>query len=1141
MIKALTLSVTYQQHRFLPANPSQKPLLVSRIVLDEVEFRSTSARACREPEHRQQAAMPVGTAPAAGTAATEPASENTCRICWDGASPSDRLLSPCLCRGSAAHIHTSCLQTWQRTNFRSLQYRKGSHCDLCKSRFAGPGVLRTPGDRVLSCCQACQRIYARGVKIPVVGEPLMALTTTMVIANAAAYGIFLGMKGAGCGWLVGCLTARMLYAQYSVFLQMCDTLHYFRFLPAIWRRAEDEIYLQILFGAIMPTFFCGVMGLGIGLVLGSAKGILDTLHLGRLACLGLRQGPSGLPAGAAGPSVSAAGPKPFDAAGIYRGQIASAIPTRALKQPRTSMGRKKIRIEKIGDERNRQVTFTKRKNGLMKKAMELSVLCGCEISLVIFNSNGKLFQYSSTDMEAILQRYSRACHEPHEVRNNQDLYKQHFSEQLDDDDGDGDEGGSQQPPKKRARGSSSQGMHGRSQRSGDVADPGSDDGDVSSMSDGSMQHGTIDILKPLGLSEDACKNQLSPKTERAYSRINTEFDMLFQQLQPPDVKGASPVRGARTVRRDSSQRSQGSLGLPQSRSRQQLSQMQAPRAFGGTSSGMPAQALAAGFGMQQSGRTNSGPLNRAPQSLPSAGLTSLQQKAAEAGRGLGTSNAPNLAGLAPLQRPPLGQGLAQASGAGGATSSPRFANQTRSSQAAGRSSKEPPSAQDAAQQLMTSQALQSLLGPLSSGSAAGLDASALIRSLASNGGLQTSPLSGSNVFRPNPLGSGLGSGPPVQSGFPQSSVTLHPLQAGQGGSSFRPGFIPSSTPASLGTPPQSLATDLASQGLPAWWNSMASFPLGTSGAPPASMSNPFGPGSALGDLGLGGEGGNTFQSMLMPSGSMPSATAGKDTAQTNGPVSVSSPLPAGLSAITAAELGLRDDDTELQALLMPSEGLDPPTAPSISSSQPQSGPPLTSSSAAPTPAAAGPSSSSDPLQMGDKAAPPLTPEELKFYGAMFNHGGGVPSIPLTSPIHASTNPLAQSLGRNTLVPMSALSAEEIRMMDMVASTTPSKAGASSGLGVSEVLAASAGPEHRSSSTSAPATSAAGAEGSAGTAGVADQNADLHSNTAETSAQPNGPTSSLAQKPADASEQGQEQLEIDAAAASTNDTKGLPQS
>ena len=54
-----------------------------------------------------------------------------------------------------------------------------------------------------------------------------------------------------------------------------------------------------------------------------------------------------------------------------------------------------------------QVTFTKRKNGLMKKAMELSVLCGCDIALVIFNSNSKLFQYSSTDMDAILQKYSK--------------------------------------------------------------------------------------------------------------------------------------------------------------------------------------------------------------------------------------------------------------------------------------------------------------------------------------------------------------------------------------------------------------------------------------------------------------------------------------------------------------------------------------------------------------------------------------------------------------------------------------------------------------------------------------------------------------------------------------------------------------
>ncbi|KAK7116028.1 myocyte-specific enhancer factor 2A-like isoform X2 [Littorina saxatilis] len=70
------------------------------------------------------------------------------------------------------------------------------------------------------------------------------------------------------------------------------------------------------------------------------------------------------------------------------------------------MGRKKIKIERINDERNRQVTFTKRKFGLMKKAYELSVLCDCEIALIIFTSNNKLYQYASSDMDKVLLKYT---------------------------------------------------------------------------------------------------------------------------------------------------------------------------------------------------------------------------------------------------------------------------------------------------------------------------------------------------------------------------------------------------------------------------------------------------------------------------------------------------------------------------------------------------------------------------------------------------------------------------------------------------------------------------------------------------------------------------------------------------------------
>nr|BAN89455.1 short vegetative phase [Rubroshorea beccariana] len=70
------------------------------------------------------------------------------------------------------------------------------------------------------------------------------------------------------------------------------------------------------------------------------------------------------------------------------------------------MAREKIKIRKIDNVTARQVTFSKRRRGLFKKAEELSVLCDAEVALIIFSATGKLFEYASSNMKDILSRYN---------------------------------------------------------------------------------------------------------------------------------------------------------------------------------------------------------------------------------------------------------------------------------------------------------------------------------------------------------------------------------------------------------------------------------------------------------------------------------------------------------------------------------------------------------------------------------------------------------------------------------------------------------------------------------------------------------------------------------------------------------------
>jgi len=72
------------------------------------------------------------------------------------------------------------------------------------------------------------------------------------------------------------------------------------------------------------------------------------------------------------------------------------------------MGRGRVQLKRIENKISRQVTFSKRRTGLLKKAHEISVLCDAEVALIVFSTKGKLFEFSSdSSMDRTLERYER--------------------------------------------------------------------------------------------------------------------------------------------------------------------------------------------------------------------------------------------------------------------------------------------------------------------------------------------------------------------------------------------------------------------------------------------------------------------------------------------------------------------------------------------------------------------------------------------------------------------------------------------------------------------------------------------------------------------------------------------------------------
>ncbi|KAK8951311.1 Agamous-like MADS-box protein AGL19 [Platanthera zijinensis] len=69
------------------------------------------------------------------------------------------------------------------------------------------------------------------------------------------------------------------------------------------------------------------------------------------------------------------------------------------------MARGRTEMRRIENTTSRQVTFSKRRNGLLKKAFELSVLCDAELALILFSPSGKLYEFSTSSTLKVIERY----------------------------------------------------------------------------------------------------------------------------------------------------------------------------------------------------------------------------------------------------------------------------------------------------------------------------------------------------------------------------------------------------------------------------------------------------------------------------------------------------------------------------------------------------------------------------------------------------------------------------------------------------------------------------------------------------------------------------------------------------------------
>ncbi|KAK2390857.1 agamous MADS-box protein AGL62 [Trifolium repens] len=76
-----------------------------------------------------------------------------------------------------------------------------------------------------------------------------------------------------------------------------------------------------------------------------------------------------------------------------------------MSSGRKTQGRRKIEMKRMTNDSNMHVTFSKRRSELLKKASELSTLCGVNVSLVVLSPGGEIFSFGHPNVDTIVDRY----------------------------------------------------------------------------------------------------------------------------------------------------------------------------------------------------------------------------------------------------------------------------------------------------------------------------------------------------------------------------------------------------------------------------------------------------------------------------------------------------------------------------------------------------------------------------------------------------------------------------------------------------------------------------------------------------------------------------------------------------------------